>query len=70
MQYEMFPVQAQAVAIRLVLNLETGWDLSVAVRREGDRWGDDGVWTHYSYLSSREALDVLSEELSRALLDV
>jgi hypothetical protein len=43
-----------------------GWRLQIAVRHQGERWGDE-CWTHYSRLTTSELIQTLDDHLSSTL---
>lgn len=43
-----------------------GWHLQVAVRRQGERWGDRS-WTHYEGLTTSELIQTVDDHLSAQL---
>lgn len=43
-----------------------GWHLQVAVRRQGESWGD-APWVHYDHLTTVELADILCIESARSL---
>ena len=59
-------VAVDAIQLSCVHRGHEGWSLSFATRRHGEPWGPQ-CWTHYSGLSTRELVDVMQEELDRAL---
>lgn len=57
---------AEAVTLGASYIAGQGWHLKIAIRAQGESWGDD-CWTHYDHLSTTELLQVIDDHLSSRL---